>query len=98
MNRTIRTWVEISLNNLEHNYHEICSRLPEGCHFTLWKDCLTRGGGPELTARLVQLLLEKRQLRGSTGVVVVDEGAIAFYPEGAQSASVQRPLIYQKQP
>ena len=31
MNRTIRTWVEISLNNLEHNYHEICSRLPEGC-------------------------------------------------------------------
>lgn len=75
-----------------------CSRLPEGCHFTLWKDCLTRGGGPELTARLVQLLLEKRQLRGSTGVVVVDEGAIAFYPEGAQSASVQRTLIYQKQP
>lgn len=31
MNRTIRTWVEISLNNLEHNYREICSHLPEGC-------------------------------------------------------------------
>ena len=31
MNRKIRTWVEISLNNLEHNYREISSRLPDGC-------------------------------------------------------------------
>ena len=31
MNRTIRTWVEISLNDLEHNYREISSRLPDGC-------------------------------------------------------------------
>lgn len=31
MNRTIRTWVEISLTNLEHNYREICAHLPDGC-------------------------------------------------------------------
>ena len=31
MNRKIRTWVEISLNDLEHNYREISSRLPAGC-------------------------------------------------------------------
>ena len=31
MNRKIRTWVEISLNDLEHNYREISSRLPDGC-------------------------------------------------------------------
>ena len=31
MNRKIRTWVEISLNDLEHNYRDISSRLPDGC-------------------------------------------------------------------
>ena len=31
MNRKIRKWVEISLNDLEHNYREISSRLPDGC-------------------------------------------------------------------
>ena len=31
MNRKIRRWVEISLNDLEHNYREISSRLPDGC-------------------------------------------------------------------
>ena len=29
MNRTIRTWVEISLSTLEHNYQEIRAHLPE---------------------------------------------------------------------
>ena len=39
MNRKIRTWVEISLNDLEHNYREISSRLPDGCqsvHLSLY--------------------------------------------------------------
>lgn len=27
------------------------------CHMTLWKDCLTRGGGPVLTEKLLSLLL-----------------------------------------
>ena len=35
MNRKIRTWVEISLNDLEHNYREISSRLPDGYDLTV---------------------------------------------------------------
>lgn len=73
-----------------------CSRLSEGCRFTLWKDCLVRGGGPEITAKLVQLLLRQRQLRGSTGVIVMDEQRIAFYPTGSDGPTANRSLIYQK--
>lgn len=32
-NRDKRTWAEVSLGNLEHNYHEIRSKLPAGCRF-----------------------------------------------------------------
>ena len=28
-----RTWAEISLGNLRHNYEAIRARLPEGCRF-----------------------------------------------------------------
>lgn len=73
-----------------------CSRLSEGCHFTLWKDCLVRGGGPELTDKLMQLLARQRQLRGSTGIIVMDEQRIAFYPTGSEIPSANRSLIYQK--
>ena len=73
-----------------------CARLSEGCRFTLWKDCLTRGGGPELTARLVQLLLQQKQLRGSTGAVTLVGQTIAFYPTGAQAPSVSRSVVYRK--
>ena len=74
-----------------------CSRLSEGCHFTLWKDCLTRGGGPELTDKLVALLLRQKQLRGSTGTIVLGEGRIAFYPIGSEGATVSRSILYEKQ-
>ena len=73
-----------------------CSRLSEGCHFTLWKDCLTRGGGPEMTDKLVQLLLKQKQLRGSTGTIVLGDQRIAFYPIGSNGATVNRSVIYQK--
>ena len=68
----------------------------EGCHFTLWKDCLTRGGGPEMTDKLVQLLLKQKQLRGSTGTIVLGDQRIAFYPIGSNGATVNRSVIYQK--
>lgn len=71
---------------LESQRSFFCSRLEEGCHFTLWKDTLTRGGGPELSARLVALLLAHRALRGSTGTIVLTEnGSIAFIPPRAGS-------------
>jgi len=73
-----------------------CSRQAEGCHFTLWKNCLERGGGPELNERLLRLLMEKREVHGSTGIVVMDDSRIAFWPTGASSASIVRDLAYVK--
>ena len=81
---------------LETERSFFCSRMSEGCQFTLWKDCLTRGGGPELNEKLIQLLLDKREVHGSTGAIVMDESRIAFWPAGAQSASVVRDLAYVK--
>ena len=66
------------------------------CHCTLWKDCLTRGGGPVLTEKLIRLLLEKKQLQGSTGTMMIREGSILFYPKGNEAPSVNRSMIYQK--
>ncbi|MBR2718606.1 MAG: DNA topoisomerase 3 [Clostridia bacterium] len=81
---------------LESQQTFFCSRLSEGCHFTLWKDCLTRGGGPEISTKLVQLLLRQKQLRGSTGTIVLNEQRIAFYPIGSDGPTVSRSVIYQK--
>ena len=46
-----------------------CSRWREGCDFTMWKNCLESRGGPTLTPALVRLILEKREVAGSTGVI-----------------------------
>ena len=73
-----------------------CCSDSGNCYFTLWKDCLTRGGGPDLTAKLVQLLLEKRHLIGSTGMIALTDKSISFYPTGSQEASVARSVIYKK--
>lgn len=66
------------------------------CRCTLWKDCLTRGGGPVLTEKLIRLLLDKKQLAGSTGTVMIREENILFYPKGNEAPSVNRSMIYQK--
>ena len=82
---------------LENERSFFCDQLAEGCHFTLWKDGLTRGGGPELNTKLVQLLLTHKAVRGSTGVVALtNDQHIAFYPTGQQAPSIQRPLIWKK--
>ncbi len=66
------------------------------CRCTIWKDCLVRGGGPQLTDRLLLLLLEKKELQGSTGLLRLQEGRILFYPRGSEVPSVNRPLIWEK--
>ncbi len=81
---------------LENARSFFCTKTAEGCHFTLWKDCLTRGGGPELNAKILQLLLANQVVRGSTGVIMVDGKQIAFFPHGAQVASTSRPLTWVK--
>ncbi|MEG2701487.1 MAG: DNA topoisomerase III [Clostridia bacterium] len=59
-----------------------CSRWREGCKFTLWKDAVTRVGGPPLTDKLIKALLavEGGDLRGSTGVLHFYEGRVSFTP------------------
>ena len=67
------------------------------CHCTIWKDCLQKGGGPAVTGKLLLLLLEKKQLQGSTGTLMIREGKILFYPNGSEIPSVERSMIYIKQ-
>ncbi|MDO5299403.1 MAG: DNA topoisomerase 3 [Clostridia bacterium] len=57
-----------------------CTRFREGCAFTIWKDALVRSGGPALDARLLRLCVERRDVRGSTGVIHYDNGQIRFTP------------------
>ena len=57
-----------------------CTRFREGCKFTIWKNELVRAGGPELTAKLLKLCMEKRDVRGSTGIIHYENGAVRFTP------------------
>ena len=66
----------------------------KGCNCTIWKDCLQKGGGPAITGKLLLLLLEKKQLQGSTGILMIREGKIFFYPNGSEVPSVERSMIY----
>ena len=40
-----------------------------GCKCTVWKDMLSRGNGPQITEKLLRLILEKGRNRGSTGTI-----------------------------
>ena len=51
-----------------------CSRWKEGCQLTIWKNCLESRGGPTLTAALVKLVIEKREVAGSTGFIRYEPG------------------------
>lgn len=59
-----------------------CTRYREGCKFTIWKDALVRSGGPVLDAKLLRLCVEKKDVRGSTGVIHYENGRIHFTPAG----------------
>ena len=43
------------------------------------------------------LLLEKKELHGSTGILMLRDGRILFYPNGSGKPSVDRSMIYVKQ-
>ncbi len=73
-----------------------CSDWKNGCRFTLWKDCLTRGGGPALNEKIVRLILEKGEVPGSTGVIRMKDGMISFTPAGKDAPSVSLSVTYEK--
>jgi len=65
-----------------------CSEWKNGCKFTIWKDTVSRIGGPEMTAKLVKALLasESGDLRGSTGVLHFHDGFVTFTPKKERAA------------
>ena len=67
-----------------------------GCNCIIWKDCLQRNGGPAINAKLLTLLLEKKELKGSTGILAIREGKILFIPNGSDIPTVSRELIYER--
>ena len=42
------------------------------------------------------LLLEKKELKGSTGILAIRDGKIIFTPNGQAAPAVSRSLIYEK--
>lgn len=63
-----------------------CSRWREGCRFTIWKDCVSKIGGPEINEKLVKALLESQtgDLRGSSGVLHFHDGYVSFTPKKSE--------------
>jgi len=58
-----------------------CTRFRDGCRFTIWKNELVRHGGPELNEKLLRLCIEKKEVRGSSGVIYYDNGTVRFVPD-----------------
>lgn len=73
-----------------------CSAWKEGCHFTLWKDCLTKAGGPLLNEKLITLLLTKPSVHGSTGDIAIVNGRIQFIRKDEEIPAVSLPITYTK--
>ena len=73
-----------------------CSDWKNGCAFTLWKDCLTRGGGPALNRKLATLLLQQKSVRGSTGTISLDQEAVRFSPAQPDLPGCSVSIVYRK--
>ena len=73
-----------------------CTAWRDGCRFTLWKDCLSRVGGPQLNAKIVQLLLKSGEVKGSTGTLKIENGALTFTRTGEAAPAARMPLTYEK--
>ncbi|MBR5301457.1 MAG: DNA topoisomerase 3 [Clostridia bacterium] len=57
-----------------------CTRFRDGCRFTIWKNELVRYGGPELSEKLLRLCVEKKEVRGSSGIIYYENGKVRFVP------------------
>ncbi|MBR6186855.1 MAG: DNA topoisomerase III [Clostridia bacterium] len=73
-----------------------CSEWRNGCHFTLWKDGLKRGGGPLLNEKLVKLLLENGAVQGSTGQIALKNGQVSFTPKDQDAPTASFAIEYRK--
>ena len=49
-----------------------------------------------LNEKLVKLLLEKSEVKGSTGVIALRGGQLSFTPNGSEAPGVSFPIVYEK--
>ncbi len=73
-----------------------CSAWQEGCAFTMWKDALTRGGGPKLNGAIVKKLLQEGRVEGSTGTIAMHQEQVSFTPKGKDMPSSSFGIRYQR--
>ncbi len=73
-----------------------CTKWRDGCEFTIWKDAMVRDGGPVMTEKLLRLLLEKKTVKGSTGVVELTKTHLRFYMNNTTEAGRLIPIEYKK--
>jgi DNA topoisomerase III len=73
-----------------------CSGWRDGCHFTLWKNSMQRGGGPVLDAQIMKILLATGEVKGSTGILRIKEGMLEFTPDGTAAAPYHVSVKYEK--
>lgn len=73
-----------------------CTGWREGCQFTLWKDALSRGGGPRLNAAIVTKLLNEGKVVGSTGSLTLEGETLSFIKKGHDTPSAALSVRYQR--
>ncbi len=73
-----------------------CTQWRDGCAFTLWKDALTRVGGPKLNAAITTKLLRDGSVQGSTGTIKLEGGQVLFTKAGAAQPSAAIDIRYRK--
>lgn len=73
-----------------------CSDWKSGCAFTLWKNCLMRGGGPVISEKLLKLILNEKSVRGSSGTLVLENQNLHFIKTGEEKPAVSVSIVYQR--
>lgn len=73
-----------------------CSDWKGGCQFTVWKNCLQRGGGPGINEKLIKLIFNDRQVKGSSGFIHLNGETLSFTKNGEEAPSVSVSIRYQR--
>ena len=73
-----------------------CSDWKSGCHFTIWKNCLVRSGGPMINEKLIKLILNDKLVKGSSGTLVLQGKNLFFIKKGEEAPSVTVTIQYDR--
>ncbi len=73
-----------------------CSHWKNGCNFTIWKNCLSRGGGPVINEKLIKLIFKDKQVKGSSGIISLNGEMMSFTKNGEEVPSASISIRYQR--